>query len=236
MSKLIFFQGWAEASAGVCTAPDAYTAPCASFAHFSAMSASDKALFESRCQVCWPCSAAAASFVQIQSSGAAPEYPTLNLHVAEPSDAAAMQSLNEAKQAMRMKLAALEANQVAIEEEMASAMASVTAQLGELISASGQQSKSVSFLASKVLPVDAYKIRNSLYVTQPLRAPAQAAVNVISKEDVGKMGEEAKYKGMLAQTVNIMKVPACFQNVRKRELPSLSFQRFFSERFLTCVI
>jgi len=127
------------------------------------------------------------------------------LHVAEPNDAAALKSLRATKSALKNKLSALESSQLALEEEMANKMTSATRQMSALISA---EHKSVSFLASKVLPVDAYKIRNSLYLTQSLRSPAQAAVNVVSKEDVAKAQEEAKYKGMLAQTANIMKRPA----------------------------
>jgi len=187
-------KGWSEGSAGVCTAPESYTAPCAAFAYFSAMSSADKARFEGRCAVCWPCAAGAVAFTQVRTKG--PDSPTLNLHVAEPNDAAAVKS----KKAMQQKLAALESSQLETAEEMANKMTSAMRQMSAL--ASG---KSVSFLASEVLPVDAYKIRNSLYLTQSMRSPAQAAINVVSREDVAKAQEEAKYKGMLAQTANIMK-------------------------------
>lgn len=54
----------------------------------------------------------------------------------------------------------------------------------------------VAFLAAKTIPVDGYKIRNSLYLTQPMREPAQASVNVIMREDMPGMQEQSKYKGM----------------------------------------
>jgi len=54
----------------------------------------------------------------------------------------------------------------------------------------------VAFLATKSIPVDGYKIRNSLYLTQPMREPAQASVNVIMHEDMPRMQQESKYKGM----------------------------------------
>merc|ERR1711972_265972 len=60
--------------------------------------------------------------------------------------------------------------------------------------------RKLKFLSTKVMPVDAYKIRNSLYLTQPLRSPAQAAVNVLEHEDVRHMATAAKYKGMRDQT------------------------------------
>lgn len=57
-----------------------------------------------------------------------------------------------------------------------------------------------SFLSSQVLPVDAYKLRNSLFLTQPMRSPAAAAVNVVMREDVVKMKDQAKYQAMEDQT------------------------------------
>merc|ERR1712012_117413 len=61
--------------------------------------------------------------------------------------------------------------------------------------------KAVSLLASKSIPVDGYKIRNSLYLTQPMREPAQASVNVIMHEDAANMHEESKYSGREDQAV-----------------------------------
>jgi CPW-WPC domain-containing protein len=99
------FQGWSEASAGVCTAPGSYNAPCAAYAYFSAMSSADKMLFEKRCEVCWPCGEAApiappspsgpVAFTQVSSNARAPEHPTLNLHVVEPNDAAGARELEQ---------------------------------------------------------------------------------------------------------------------------------------------
>ena len=61
--------------------------------------------------------------------------------------------------------------------------------------------RSPSFLGTKVLPVDSDRITSSLYLTQPLRSPPQATVNVIMHEDVQSMKDASKYKGMLDQTV-----------------------------------
>jgi len=61
----------------------------------------------------------------------------------------------------------------------------------------------LAFLASKTIPVDGYKIRNSLYLTQPMREPAQASVNVIMHEDMQRMQEESKYKGMEEQIAQL---------------------------------
>lgn len=43
-----------------------------------------------------------------------------------------------------------------------------------------------------------------MYLTQAMRGPAAASVNVVSHEDVAKMAAQAKYKGMLDQTANIL--------------------------------
>ena len=59
--------------------------------------------------------------------------------------------------------------------------------------------RAASFLSSRLQPVDADLIRESLHVTEPLRSPAQGGINIIMKEDVGGMSREAKYKGMQDQ-------------------------------------
>merc|ERR1719291_433615 len=61
------------------------------------------------------------------------------------------------------------------------------------------QAADVSFVATKSLPTDAYKMRNSVFLTAPMRSPPQAAVNVIMREDVSGMQERSKYRGMESQ-------------------------------------
>jgi len=53
-----------------------------------------------------------------------------------------------------------------------------------------------SFLASKVFPVDAYKIRNGLHLTEAMVAPGRAVVNVIEHEHLERTSQEIKYHGM----------------------------------------
>ena len=88
------------------------------------------------------------------------------------------------------------------------------------------KSKAQSFLASRVLPVDPLKIRNSLFLTvcgctfllpssgryisvcyckQPMRSPAMAAVNIIEREDMPVLEDAAKYKGMEDETDRLQK-------------------------------
>ena len=56
--------------------------------------------------------------------------------------------------------------------------------------------KAASFLATKVGWVDPYEMKNSLYLSQLMRAPAQASVNVLVRENAHELAEHAKYKAM----------------------------------------
>ena len=56
--------------------------------------------------------------------------------------------------------------------------------------------KAASFLATKGGWIDSQKVRNSLYLTQLMRSPAQASVNVLVHEDPYQLGAHAKYKAM----------------------------------------
>merc|ERR1712048_153895 len=53
--------------------------------------------------------------------------------------------------------------------------------------------------AQSASTVDDMQIRNSLWLTSPLRSPAQASVNVEMHEDIPKMAYAAKYKGIANQ-------------------------------------
>jgi hypothetical protein len=56
--------------------------------------------------------------------------------------------------------------------------------------------KGASFLATKMEWAEGQKIRDSLYLTQLMRSPAQASVNVLVHEDPFQLGAHAKYKAM----------------------------------------
>ena len=60
--------------------------------------------------------------------------------------------------------------------------------------------RAANFLATKVGWVDAQKIRDSLYLTQLMRSPAQASVNVLVHEDPYQLGAHAKCKAMESAT------------------------------------
>ena len=57
-----------------------------------------------------------------------------------------------------------------------------------------------NLLATRVLPVDAERIKKSWYLTQSLRSPPQASVNLIMHENVQGMKDASNYKGMVDQT------------------------------------
>ena len=74
---------------------------------------------------------------------------------------------------------------------------------------------SASFLSTRVLPVDADRIKKSVFLTEPLRSPPQASVNIIMHEDVKRMKDAFKYHGMVDQTLVL-------QNEFKKGLADLS--------------
>ena len=65
------------------------------------------------------------------------------------------------------------------------------------------RTKSANFLSARILPVDAYNIRNGLFLSQPLRSPPATSVNVIENEDIERILEEAKYKSMEGQSARL---------------------------------
>merc|ERR1712032_705088 len=77
----------------------------------------------------------------------------------------------------------------------------------------------LGFLSTKVLPVDAYKMRNSLYLTQLLRSPAQAAINVIMREDLPKMRQQSIYRSMEGQSDRLYREFKQSMNDMASELP-----------------
>merc|ERR1712166_31846 len=83
-----------------------------------------------------------------------------------------------------------------LEHEISARRHMASSSLSSGLGSSKPTAKATSFLSSRVLPVDALKIRNSMFVTQPMRSPAAAAVNVVMKEDVAELQDVAKYAAM----------------------------------------
>ncbi|CAJ1365929.1 unnamed protein product [Effrenium voratum] len=145
------------------------------------------------------------------------QYPVVDVHVAEPPEsefdvAAANEELEKEEEQLKQVEAKMDAYYKFVLAHSDSAKQRLLASVPGLPTGRG----SASFLASKVMPVDGFKIRNSLFLTQLLRSPAQgartsaeayfavdvagfcnaASVNVIEKEDVANMKSKAVYKGM----------------------------------------
>ncbi|CAJ1442324.1 unnamed protein product [Effrenium voratum] len=125
------------------------------------------------------------------------QYPVVDVHVAEPPEsefdvAAANEELEKEEEQLKQVEAKMDAYYKFVLAHSDSAKQRLLASVPGSPTGRG----SASFLASKVMPVDGFKIRNSLFLTQLLRSPAQASVNVIEKEDVANMKSKAVYKGM----------------------------------------
>ena len=67
----------------------------------------------------------------------------------------------------------------------------------------GEATESRSTAASFLQPVDANRLRGSLHVTEPMRAPAPMSVNVVMSEDVRGMQREAAQRGVSDQLARL---------------------------------
>jgi len=81
-------------------------------------------------------------------------------------------------------------------ERQVSERGSLLSSMSQGLRLNQEKPRVTSFLSSQVLPVDAYKLRNSLFLTQPMRSPAVAAINVVEREDLARMKDQAKYQAM----------------------------------------
>merc|ERR1712007_380074 len=65
--------------------------------------------------------------------------------------------------------------------------------------------EAAAFLAtgSKALPVDAYKMRNSLHDTAFMRTPRQATVNVIEREGLSGAADDGKFVAMRSRAARL---------------------------------
>ena len=118
------------------------------------------------------------------------------------AEKAKMQEADDAFSAEKARMLAAEKAEIAA--IVREAFAPLDDTLGHRGSLVGGGRRQASFLASGVLPVDPERIRKGMELTQPLRAPAPASVNVIEREDTAAMAERAKYAGMIDQTERVM--------------------------------
>jgi hypothetical protein len=140
----------------------------------------------------------------------------LHLHPPEEDVADVEASLAAVVQAEKAKLreedeafSAQKARMLAAEKaEIAAIVRETLAPLVDALRLRGSSARGglrqAGFLSSGVLPVDPARIRKGIDLTQPLRAPPQATVNVIEREDTVAMEDGAKYAGMIGQTERVM--------------------------------
>lgn len=204
--------GWMGMTDGGCAAPDSYTGVCGNKQFFVGASVAAKMEAEVACGICWPCAVAgkddSATCIRDWAQ------PCPNGYTAQPishdtfgdvggvscaadftyegeceqqvvfKDVAAKQRFAERCQTSWPCRYACKGDDCAGEEAMVQA-------------ASGsRRHTSAAFLAARVLPVDGYRIRNSLFLSQLLRMPATASLNVVEQEDANRVYEVAKYKSM----------------------------------------
>jgi len=180
-----------------CTASDDYSGPCTGAYAFQGLSASAKAMWSETCLTKWPCKTC--------SPDCSKPCPQGWEHKGEgkcspPPD-------YTGKCDMEFEFGGYNALMRDAWSQTCGAFWSCLTDGAEALAKhsmfAGRKQPQVSFLTSRSIPVDAYKVRNSLELTQPLREPEQATVNVLVHEDIGSMQEESKYRGMEDQTLQL---------------------------------
>jgi len=167
-----------------CAAATDYTGPCDGAYSFSGLSSNAKARWSEKCLASWPCKkcskvSSPCPMGWVQEEGVCSPSVAHEAHGAcGPTD---FGSYNAA---------------------MREAWSSQCGAHWECDATLGHETK-VAFLATRTIPIDAYKIRNSLYLTQPMREPPQASINVVMREDLHELEEESKYRGMEDQAAQL---------------------------------
>lgn len=217
--------GWTELTDGSCAAPKTYEAACSNKQVFIGSSVAEKMEVELSCAICWPCSGggadSAATCVRDWAQPCPNGYSPQDLPNNEFSEASGVTCVadltyegeceaeisfkdSHAKQEFSERCQTSWPCKPTCEggvctEGVAALEPSTATFLGE----AGHGLRSASFLAARVIPETRYKIRNSLYLTQLLRSPAQASINVVEQEDPQRVYEEAKYKAMQGRALRL---------------------------------
>jgi len=163
---------WREVDASVCEAPVTYSGNCAKLLDTSDMSEKDKYTFGIQCGARWPC--LDASKVSGTSSCSAKDYKAAcpagwfadGVHCKAPATykgCSPCQRFDDMSPAEKQDW-----------EQLCHASFPCVA----LSSEKPQQAKTVSFLSARTIPVDAYKIRNSLFDTAGRLLNIESALSV----------------------------------------------------------
>ncbi|CAK0815301.1 unnamed protein product [Prorocentrum cordatum] len=96
-------------------------------------------------------------------------------------------------------LAEARADMAEARRRMDSAWASASAALQPLAAGEREHQSNVAFLSAGAAPVDARRIRDGTLVTEPLRKLPSVDVNVIVKEDIDQLRQDAEFTGALEE-------------------------------------
>lgn len=217
--------GWNELTDGSCAAPKTYEAACSNKQVFIGSSVAEKMEVEIACGICWPCARGGADssatcvrdIEQPCPNGYSPQ-DLPNNEFSEASGATCVADLTyEGECEPEISFKDSHAKQEFSERCQTSWPCKPTCEGGvctegeaalppstaAFSDGAGRGLRSASFLAARVLPEVRHKIKNSLYLTQLLRMPAAASLNVVEQEDPQRVYEEAKYKSMQGRAARL---------------------------------
>jgi len=160
-------EGWSEYSPGMCQAPPTYVGECPFGANMKDATEEQKAAFETKCSVKWPCKVSAALLhreykkLSEKHSEAAgnlrsrtmavvsnPSMPVVNLHVAEaPSGAAEEVKAAEGGRTRRHKLAELEEAALRNREMFSNILGSLNHQIEKVVDLMAGMVRAWTFLS-----------------------------------------------------------------------------------------
>jgi len=209
--------GWTELQDGWCAAPATYVGACEKMQAFISSSVAAKMEAEIACGVCWPCARGGGDDATCARDWSRPcpnGYSPQDISHHDFNEAGGVTCMADftyegqceqqvvfkdarAKQSFAERCQTSWPCRAACKDSDEPCKSFLSSRLEHVV-APGPR-KSLSFLAARVLPVDAYKVRNSLFLSQLLRMPAAASVNIVEQEDASRMYEEAKYKSMEGQ-------------------------------------
>eukprot|EP00933_Yihiella_yeosuensis_P011653 TRINITY_DN119157_c0_g1_i1.p1 TRINITY_DN119157_c0_g1~~TRINITY_DN119157_c0_g1_i1.p1 ORF type:complete len:201 (-),score=30.74 TRINITY_DN119157_c0_g1_i1:93-653(-) len=141
------------------------------------------------------------------------QYPVVDVHVPEPvvgrsEKQWANELLLERQKILSKVQAKLDAYSTLVESVVADLNKKMEAVLSDVESKTKKQSSNTQVSASTsflgVVPVDGYKIRNSLYLTQVMRSPPQASINIVEHEDLEHERSKLEYKALAAKAHRLM--------------------------------
>jgi CPW-WPC domain-containing protein len=211
--------GWMGMPDGGCAAPESYAGVCGDKQFFLGASVAAKMEAEVACAICWPCAVAgkddSATCKRDWAQPCPNGYTAQTIAHSTFGDAGGVSCgadfTYEGECEQQVVFNDVAAKQRFAQRCQTSWPCFYTCKGGDcagekamIQDASGSRlPTSAAFLAARVLPVDGYRIRNSLFLSQLLRMPASAALNIVEQEDASRVYEVAKYKSMEDQALRL---------------------------------